>query len=311
MGRRGQTGLSGVIVVDKPAGMTSHDVVSRVRRVTGEGRVGHAGTLDPMATGVLVVLIGPATRLAPLLTAEDKSYQARIVFGSETDTDDAEGEVTRTAPVDPALADPAVAAERVSALLGEHEQVPPDYSAIKVEGKTAYRAARAGEALDLASRTVSIHGVKVIRVEEGPPVTWDIELAVSKGTYVRALARDLGRDAGTAAHLGALRRTASGAFTLHHAITLDALEADPLALARSFVDPVAGLGLPVIALTPETAPRIAVGAALPATSVPGTPTDAKHIAIADESALHAIYRRSGDTLVADIVFPVPVTRVPR
>ena len=124
--KRGQTDLSGILLVDKPSGMTSHDVVDRVRRATGERRVGHAGTLDPMATGLLVVLVGPAARLAPYLTAAEKTYEARIVFGFETDTDDAEGQVTVTAPVPDEVADPFFAAGTVASLVGTHEQLPPD-----------------------------------------------------------------------------------------------------------------------------------------------------------------------------------------
>ena len=219
--RRGATDLSGILAIDKPAGMTSHDVVDRVRRVTGERRVGHAGTLDPMATGLLVVLVGPATRLAPYLTAAEKTYDARIVFGAETDTDDAEGRVTATAPVPDEVGDPFFAAGTVASLVGTHEQVPPAFSAIKRGGVTAYEAARKGEALELEPRTIEVDRRRLLGVECVGEYAWDVEFAVSKGTYIRALARDLGRALDTAAHLGALRRTRSGTLALAQAHTLE------------------------------------------------------------------------------------------
>ena len=172
--------------------MTSHDVVNRVRRITGERRVGHAGTLDPMATGVLVVLVGPATRLAPYLTSAEKTYEARIAFGAETDTDDAEGRVTLTAAVPDEVCDPFAAAAMVASLVGVHEQIPPAYSAIKRGGVVAYEAARKGEALELEPRTVEVASAELLGVQVDPPA-WDVAFAVSKGTYIRALARDLGR----------------------------------------------------------------------------------------------------------------------
>ncbi len=201
--KRGESGLAGILVVDKPEGLTSHDVVNRVRRALGEKRVGHAGTLDPMATGVLVVLVGPATRLAPYLTAAEKRYRAQIVFGSATDTDDAEGRTIRAAPVPDEAADPFFAAATVAALVGEHDQVPPAFSAIKVDGKTAYREARAGEALELEPRRISVLDARLVGVEVEPEVAWDVQFEVSKGTYIRALARDLGEAMCSAAHLGA------------------------------------------------------------------------------------------------------------
>jgi len=239
--RRGESGLSGILVVDKPAGVTSHDVVNRVRRATGERRVGHAGTLDPMATGILVVLVGPATRLAPFLTAAQKAYRATIIFGAQTDTDDADGRVVATAPVPDEVCDPFFAAGMVAALVGVHEQVPPAFSAIKRGGEVAYIAARRGEVLKIEPRRIEILESQLLGVDASR-AEWEIDLAVSKGTYIRAIARDLGPAMGTVAHLGSLRRTCSGSMCLDDAVTLEAIEsADDV---RSlFTDPIRALSL--------------------------------------------------------------------
>lgn len=234
-------------MIDKPAGMTSHDVVNRVRRATSERRVGHAGTLDPMATGILVVLVGPATRLAPFLTAAQKAYRATIVFGAQTDTDDAEGRVIATAPVPDEVCDPFFSAGTVAALVGVHEQVPPAFSAIKRGGEVAYVAARRGEALEIEPRRVEILEARLSGVD-GNRGEWDVELAVSKGTYIRAIARDLGPALGTAAHLGALRRTRSGSLDIADAITLEQLES-ATDINALFAEPISALGLPVLEIT--------------------------------------------------------------
>ncbi len=268
MGRRGApTGLSGILAVDKPTGMTSHDVVSRVRRATGERRVGHAGTLDPAATGVLVVLVGPATRLTPYLASAEKEYRARVTFGTATDTDDAEGSVTATAEVPEALRGDAYARQSVAELVGTHAQVPPAYSAVKRGGVPAHRAARAGAPLELAARSVTVSHAALMGIDIGPPVAWDIRMAVSKGTYVRALARDLGEHLGTCAHLSALRRTRSGTITLDDTFTLEQLDRAGPAVAALFTDPVRALDLPVIEVAEDIVPRIAAGSGLDA---PGT-----------------------------------------
>lgn len=251
--KRGNTGISALIAVDKPAGMTSHDVVNRVRRLTGEGRVGHAGTLDPAATGLMLVGIGPATRLLPYLTGHDKSYIARIVFGAETNTDDAEGEVTATAPIPEELSEPFVVADFVAGLAGKLEQVPPAFSAIKKDGVRSYAAARKGEDVELEPRSVEVYEAQLLGVDYDPygadGLSWDVAFAVSKGTYIRALARDIGRALGTCAHLGDLRRTASGQVTLAQAYTLEDLEgcvrneSDGVAFDPQFcVDPAVALG---------------------------------------------------------------------
>ena len=300
--RRVATGLSGVLPVDKPAGMTSHDVVNVVRRATGERRVGHAGTLDPLATGLLVLLVGPATRLAPWLTAAEKTYEARIVFGSETDTDDAEGREIRAAAVPPDLADPARARSVVEALVGTHVQVPPAFSAIKVGGRTAHRIARAGGEVALESRTIVVGTSRLLGVLAGPPVAWDLELSVSKGTYIRALARDLGRSLGSAAHLGALRRTRSGSLGIADAVTIEQVEYAGRDVSTLFANPVAALGLPLVAVDTHAAALVSHGASLPSGGESGTSTEG-HVAIVHEGRLMAVYERESAYLRPVTVIP--------
>ncbi len=213
------TPVQGLLLVDKPAGMTSHDVVQHVRRIFGERSIGHLGTLDPFATGLLVLLLGRATRLATFIDTEPKVYQASIRFGDETDTDDSTGTVIRSAPV------PQEAAVRtaVRSLTGPISQVPPAYSAKSVDGTRAYDAARRGEPLQLAAVSVTVHEWRVIQFTDG---RLDAEITCSSGTYIRALARDLGRLTGSAAHLDSLRRTRVGEFRVADAATLDVLAAD-------------------------------------------------------------------------------------
>jgi tRNA pseudouridine55 synthase len=293
--RRGATSLSGILAIDKPAGMTSHDVVNRVRRVTGERRVGHAGTLDPMATGLLVVLVGPATRLASHLTAAEKVYEARILFGTETDTDDADGTVTRTAEVPDEACDPFFAAGTVERLVGTHEQVPPAFSAIKQGGVTAHRAARGGVALALEPRTIQVTAARLLGVDCAEQCAWDVELSVSKGTYIRALVRDLGRALDSAAHLGALRRTRSGALSLENASSLEAIEA-ATDVATLFADPLAALDMRVLDVSDAEAARVATGASLPGEAE-------GDVAIAHAGVLLAIYAGDGSVLKPLAVIP--------
>ncbi len=207
-----------MLLADKPAGVTSHDVVLTARRSLGERRIGHAGTLDPFATGLLVLLLGRATRLLPYISGEPKEYLALIRFGSETDTDDIEGTVTRTAPPP----SETTVREAIPLLTGEIEQVPPAYSAKRVAGRRAYAAARAGDTVVLAPVRVRVDAWRV--------VAWladamEVAITCGGGTYVRALARDLGRLAGSAAHLAALRRTRSGPFRATDAASLDEIRA--------------------------------------------------------------------------------------
>jgi tRNA pseudouridine55 synthase len=217
---------AGLVIVDKPAGMTSHDVVGRCRRVFGARRVGHAGTLDPMATGVLVIGVERATKILGLLTATDKSYAATIRLGQTTATDDAEGDVLQTVATD-AVTDAQVAAA-VAALRGEIEQTPSAVSAVKIGGQRAYKLVREGLAVELAARTVRIDrfDVLAIRRDDGL-VDVDVEVDCSSGTYIRALARDLGTGLGVGGHLIMLRRTRVGRFGLGEARTLDELAEQP------------------------------------------------------------------------------------
>jgi tRNA pseudouridine55 synthase len=214
----------GLVVVDKDGGMTSHDVVSRVRRLAGTRKVGHAGTLDPMATGVLVLGVDRATRLLGHLMLTEKRYDATIRLGAATTTDDAEGEVVATAPAADlaTLTDDAVRAA-LATQVGEIDQVPTAVSAIKVDGKRAYQRVRDGEAVELPARRVSVHELDVHAVD-GPDVT--ISVRCSSGTYIRAIARDVGRALGVGGHLTSLRRTAVGPFDLAAAHTLGRLGDD-------------------------------------------------------------------------------------
>jgi len=204
----------GLLVVDKPSGVTSHDIVAGARRVFGTRRIGHAGTLDPMATGVLVLLLGEATKLAEIATGADKTYQARVCFGRATDSYDADGRTTAEAPVPLA----ALEATRVNAALDAERsrslQTPPGVSAIKLNGQRAYRLSRSGTPPILAARPVRVRSLALLAQGEH---TLSLELSVSKGYYVRALARDLGEALGLPAHLDQLRRLASGSFTLAEA----------------------------------------------------------------------------------------------
>jgi tRNA pseudouridine55 synthase len=216
------TAPSGLVVVDKPGGLTSHDVVGRVRRLAGTRKVGHAGTLDPMATGVLVLGVNRATRLLGHLMLTEKSYAATVRLGVSTTTDDAEGEVVETGSTE-ALTEAAVRAA-FAAQVGELDQVPSAVSAIKVEGKRAYQRVREGEDVALTPRRVTVHELTVTELRAGVAF-WeaDVEVRCSSGTYIRAIARDVGAALGVGGHLTALRRTTVGPFGLADARTLDEL----------------------------------------------------------------------------------------
>jgi tRNA pseudouridine55 synthase len=241
--KRGESGLNGVLLVDKPAGMTSHDVVDAVRRMAGEKRIGHAGTLDPDATGLLVVMVGRATKLSDTLTAATKTYRATVAFGAATDTDDAQGTIIKESDTDPALFEPRCAREIVAELIGTSLQTPPSYSAIKIEGRRSYRAARNGDAPELSPREITVADAVLVSLD-AQARTWTIELTVSKGTYIRAIARDLGERLGSCAHLSSLRRLACDELTVKDAYTLDFLDAHvihPYDLARFFIEsPIGG-----------------------------------------------------------------------
>jgi tRNA pseudouridine55 synthase len=320
--REGHTAADGLVIVDKPAGWTSHDVVARIRRVAGTRRVGHAGTLDPMATGVLVIGVGKATRLLGHLALTEKEYTATIRLGQATNTDDADGEIVATASA-AGIEDSELEAA-VAALTGEIQQVPPGFSAIKVAGQRSYRMARAGAAPELAARTVIVRTFTILAVRRPPgdpaahsappgdpaaspappgdPATpsalpgdpaappappgdpaarpappgaglvdVDVTVTCSSGTYIRALARDLGAALGVGGHLTALRRTRSGHYTVAVARTLDQLatsfEVIPLADA-------AAAAFPRRDLSEEEAQRVAHGGRLPLTAAGSGPVAA-------------------------------------
>ncbi|MEE2851598.1 MAG: tRNA pseudouridine(55) synthase TruB [Actinomycetota bacterium] len=217
----------GIVVVDKPPGMTSHDVVGRCRRIFSTRRVGHAGTLDPMATGVLVIGVERATKILGLLTAAAKSYTATIRLGQSTSTDDAEGDLVRSVSARHLTSEAIESA--VSGLRGDIAQVPSTVSAIKVDGKRAYRLAREGHTVELNARAVRIDRFEVCDIRPGGDdfVDLDVEVDCSSGTYIRALARDVGAALGVGGHLTALRRTRVGRFGLDQAYPLDELAERP------------------------------------------------------------------------------------
>jgi tRNA pseudouridine55 synthase len=255
---------SGLVIVDKPGGMTSHDVVARIRRLAGTRRVGHAGTLDPMATGVLVVGVEKATRLLGYLTLTEKEYAATIRLGQSTSTDDAEGEITSAAPAADVSAE-TLAAE-VNRLTGEIWQVPPAVSAVKVDGQRAYRLTRAGAAPELKPRPVTVYEFTITAVRrDGDLMDVDATVRCSSGTYIRALARDLGAALGTGGHLTCLRRTRVGGYRIEMARTLEQLaehfEIVPLAQA-------AAAAFPRRDLSADEARRLAHGGRLAAQATP-------------------------------------------
>jgi len=258
------TASSGLVIVDKPGGMTSHDVVARIRRLAGTRRVGHAGTLDPMATGVLVVGVEKATRLLGYLSLTEKEYVATIRLGQSTTTDDAEGEPSGGAPASGVSAD-ALRTE-IARLTGEIRQVPPGVSAIKVGGQRAYKLTRAGAAPELAARPVTVYEFTVTALRPlGDFLDIDATIRCSSGTYIRALARDLGAALGTGGHLTSLRRTAVGPYRLDQAHTLEDLS------ERTRVTPIAeaaAAAFPRVDLTADDARRLSQGARIP---VPPSP----------------------------------------
>ncbi|WP_426566550.1 tRNA pseudouridine(55) synthase TruB [Angustibacter sp. McL0619] len=236
---RRPTAPDGLVIVDKPTDWTSHDVVARMRRLAGTRKVGHAGTLDPMATGVLVIGVGRATRLLTYLVGADKTYTATIRLGVSTVTDDAQGEVTQRRDAARLAADQVGAA--VTELTGAIEQVPSSVSAIKVAGQRSYARVRAGEQVELAARAVTVHrfdvlGSRTRTDQERGVLDLDVEVDVSSGTYVRALARDLGDALGVGGHLTALRRTRVGPYALAGARTLDQLESEQPLTVLSLAD---------------------------------------------------------------------------
>ena len=269
----------GLLLVDKPEGITSHAVVDRVRRVIASRRIGHAGTLDPVATGLLVLLLGRATRLAPFLDAEPKVYRARIRFGARTTTDDIEGDILEQAPPP----EQVVVDRAIAGLTGDLLQRPPAYSAKQVGGVRAYAAARRGAPLALEPVPVVVHEWRVL-ARDGPDL--DVEITCSGGTYIRALARDLGEATGSAAHLAALRRLRSGRFDVSEATTMEALDAGDFAV-RSPSEAVAQLPRELVG--DLDARRIAHGQPIPARVVGDV------AAICHDDELLAVAVRDGES----------------
>jgi tRNA pseudouridine55 synthase len=256
----------GLVVVDKPAGLTTHDVVARVRRLAGTRKVGHAGTLDPMATGVLVVGVNRATRLLGHLTLTEKAYDATVRLGATTVTDDAEGEVVTTTDASAVTADAIAAAARD--LTGDILQVPSSVSAVKVDGQRAYKRVRAGEDVELAARPVTVSRFEVGELRPGAETTVDVDVHVvcSSGTYVRALARDLGAALGVGGHLTMLRRNRVGPYRLDVAHSLESLAEDFVLL------PIADAARAAFAsrdVDDAAAVVISHGGPLPASGAPG------------------------------------------
>jgi len=302
-------GLDGILVVAKPAGPTSHDVVALVRRLAATRRVGHGGTLDPFASGVLPIFLGHATRVVEYHLGDQKAYRATVCLGASSTTDDLEGELTPAAGAAPSRA--AVEAA-MTGLTGRISQRPPAYSAIKVGGRRAYAMARAGETVVLASRDVTIHSLALESWDETEPdrPVAVIELRCSAGTYVRALARDLGEATGSAAYLGALTRTGSGPFELAGATPLDQIRAaaaeNPAGLVP-YLRPIdAGLDhLPVIRLSKTEVAAIARGQYVRPAA--GLPDAAEHYRLQDPAGtLVAIATATAGRLAPDKVFVSPV-----
>jgi len=255
--------MDGVLVLDKPAGLSSAAAVERVKRALGARRAGHGGTLDPIATGVLPVCLGAATKLAQYLLADDKEYEAEGVLGVATDTLDRTGRVVAERPV---AVDEAALLAALARRRGEQDQVPPAYSAIRQGGVRMYRRARAGEEVELAPRRIRIDRLELLAFE---PPRFRIAVACSKGTYIRSLVADLGADAGCGAHLAELRRTRSGRFRIEDAIPLDRVA--PGAVAGHLVSLAAATGLPSIAVAAAQIGPVRSGVQLPIAALGAAP----------------------------------------
>jgi tRNA pseudouridine55 synthase len=248
--------VNGWLVLDKPVGMTSTHAVSRLKRIYNAKKAGHAGTLDPLASGILPVAFGEATKTVPFVQDGEKAYRFTVTWGAETDSDDSDGTVTRTSELRPR---PDEVAQALGGFIGTILQVPPAYSAIKVNGERAYDIARDGETVELAARPVTIHALRLVSATPDEAV---LEAECGKGTYVRAIARDLGRMLGCLGHVTALRRTRVGPFREEDAVALDVLE-DPLAAAEMLLTVEAGLSeVPCVVVDRDGAARLRRGQSL-------------------------------------------------
>lgn len=311
--KRGASGINALIAVDKPLGMTSHDVVSCVRRAYGEKRVGHAGTLDPNASGVLVIGIGQATKLLGLLTLDRKSYVADIVFGTRTSTDDADGEVITTASVPCKLCDRSFAHATCTSLVGVQNQIPPAVSAISIKGKRAYQLVREGKTPELAERTIEIYSAELLDIRGDSSkntsdlslnsVTWTVSFEVSKGTYIRSIARDLGHQLGTEAHIGALRRTHAGPVSEKNCISLDALQDRPLdALCTHVLNPIQVLGYPSYNLTTDEFAKVEVGQRFKTPRQMLELSDDSSVCLVRNNKLYGVWKKQDSYLVCQTNF---------
>jgi tRNA pseudouridine55 synthase len=291
-----------LLLVDKPGGMTSHDVVARARRVLSVRRVGHAGTLDPMATGLLVLGVGAATRLLGHLGGSDKTYDATIRLGQATVTDDREGEVTATTSAAGVTEDAVRAA--LAGQVGPLRQVPSSVSAVKVDGRRSYDRVRAGEEFELAARSVTVHRLDVHRVERPSADLVDVVVTVtcSTGTYIRAIARDVGAVLGVGGHLTALRRTSSGPFGTDEARPVEdaaaALAADGAGPGVLSLTEAARRVFPVRELSAEEAVALGHGQRVPATGAAGV-----HAAVGPGDVLVALVEDSGSVARVAVGFP--------
>lgn len=287
------TAPSGVLLVDKPAGLTSHDVVARVRRAAGTRKVGHAGTLDPMATGLLILGIGSSTRLLTYIVGADKEYEATVRLGQATTTDDADGELAwgRDPGILGASARAAIL-EGMQRLTGEILQVPSSVSAIKVDGKRAYARVREGEQVQLAPRPVTVGAFamtgpeRAVLTDTGPVLDLDVRVECSSGTYIRALARDLGDGLGVGGHLTRLRRTRVGPFSVGEAVPLGDLEGDvPVERVRLSPAEAATRLLGEVRLTPHQALDLGHGKRIGASAPPGAASSGPFAAVAPDGRL--------------------------
>ncbi len=289
-GKRPDSGVSGCVVIDKPTGCTSHDVVDQVRRALGTRKVGHAGTLDPDATGVLVLGVGLGTKLLQFVTGTDKSYVGEIVFGTETSTLDAAGEIVATHEM---TLSPEAVSEASARFVGAIEQIPPMVSAIKVDGKRLHELAREGKEIEREPRPVTVHRFDVTPTDD--PLVYRAEVDCSSGTYIRTLAADLGHALGGGAHLRNLRRTAVGPFTLETASTVEKLAEDP----AETLGPVGDLlrGMPVLQVDAEMAKKVSHGQSL------GPAGGSGLLAVADENGdVLAVYEaREGNLCAAKVL----------
>jgi tRNA pseudouridine55 synthase len=301
---------SGVLVIDKPRGLTSAQVVSRVKRALGAKRVGHTGTLDPLATGVLPLCLGDATKLAGYLLADDKTYEAEILLGVETDTLDADGRVTSRRPAEAAAITEGALRGAIAALCGELDQIPPMYSALKQAGTRLHQLARAGLTVERPARRVTVHRFELLAFEPDPGGENEraaprarVSIACSKGTYVRALARDLGTSLGCGAHVTSLRRVQAGPFAISMAIPL--AELDAARARQALIAPAEAIAhLPGAHVPAERLREVANGRVMPWAAIAAheAPTDPLRL-LTPGGELLAIARIRGGEVAYERVFP--------